>query len=243
MRDHNKEYQDNKASKYTYDFDTIIRKYLLKTLAPYFKRDHAALELGCYKGDMTEKILEHFGTVAVVEASSDLAGIVQRRFPGKVSVVTSTIEAARIEAKYGNIFVVHTLEHLDDPVGVLTKIRGWLAPTGHLFAAVPNANALSRQIAVKMGLVEYNAAVTPAEAKHGHRRTYTMDVLLSQLRGAGYRIVDYGGVLVKPLANFQFDQAIAHGIVNDGYLDACNDLAKTYPELSASLFAVCASAD
>ena len=53
-------------------------------------------------------------------------------------------------------------------------------------------------------------------------------------------IIDAGGVLVKPLANFQFDQAIALGIVGDAYLDGCNELAKTYPELSASLFAVCA---
>ena len=68
-----------------------------------------------------------------------------------------------------------------------------------------------------------------------------MDVLLSHVRAAGYRIRDYGGILVKPLANFQFDQAIAHGIVNDAYLDACNELAKTYPDLSASLFAVCAN--
>jgi len=46
---------------------------------------------------------------------------------------------------------------------------------------------------------------------------------------------------VKPLANFQFDQAIAAGIVSDAYLQACNDLAKIYPDLSASLFAVCSN--
>ncbi len=68
-----------------------------------------------------------------------------------------------------------------------------------------------------------------------------MDVLLSELRRAGYRLEDYGGILVKPLANFQFDQAIAAGIVSDAYLQACNDLAKIYPDLSASLFAVCSN--
>lgn len=240
MRNHNQEYQDNEGRKYAYDFDTIVRKYLLKRLAPYLKRDGATLELGCYKGDMTEQILEYFQTVTVIEASSDLAEIVRRRFPGKVSVVVSTFEAAQIGEKYDNIFIVHTLEHLDDPVGILTKIREWLTPAGRLFVAVPNANALSRQLAVKMGLVEYNSAVTPAEAKHGHRCTYTMDVLLSQLRRGGFGVLDHGGILVKALANFQFDQAISQGIVSDAYLDACNDLAKTYPELSASLFAVCA---
>jgi SAM-dependent methyltransferase len=241
MRNHDQEYQDNETRRYAYDFDSVIRKYLLRTLEAYFQRDGAALELGCYRGDMTAQILDYFPSVTVIEAAGELAKIVRARFPGKVTVITSSFENALIESKYDNIFVVHTLEHLDDPIGVLVKVRDWLTPTGQLFVAVPNANALSRQIAVKMGLVECNAAVTAAEARHGHRRTYSMDVLLSHIRAAGYRIRDYGGILVKPLANFQFDQAIAHGIVNDAYLDACNELAKTYPDLSASLFAVCAN--
>jgi 2-polyprenyl-3-methyl-5-hydroxy-6-metoxy-1,4-benzoquinol methylase len=239
MRRHNEEYRDSAARKYSYDFDAVIRRYLLKTLAPYFKLDGTALELGCYRGDMTEQILGYFKTVTVIEASSDLADVVRQRFTDRVIVKTSTFEDARVDEKYDNIFLVHTLEHLDDPIGALSKFRDWLTPAGRLFVAVPNANALSRQIAVKMGLVEYNCAVTPAEAEHGHRRTYSIDVLIGHLRKAGYRVTDYGGVLVKPLANFQFDAAIEQRIVDAAYLDACNELAKIYPDLSASVFAVC----
>ena len=241
MRNHNQEYQDNQARKYSYDFDAVIRRYLLRTLERHFVRDGSVLELGCYRGDMTEQILEYFPTITVVEAASELAEIVRQRFPGRVDVVTGTFEDAQLDRRYDNVFLVHTLEHLDDPIAVLARIRQWLSPSGRLFVAVPNATALSRQIAVKMGLIEYNAAVTSAEAQHGHRRTYSMDVLLSELRRAGYRIEDHGGILVKPLANFQFDRALAQGIVDEAYLQACHELARTYPELSASLFAVCSS--
>lgn len=243
MRDHDREHEDSAARKYAYDFDGVIRKYLLRALAPYFRLDGAALELGCYRGDMTALILEYFPSITVIEGARDLAQGVRERFPGKVTVVTAALEDAVVESKYDNIFIIHTLEHLDDPVGVLTRISGWLTRGGHLFVAVPNANALSRQIAVKMGLVESNTAVTPGEAQHGHRRTYSTDTLLAHLRAAGYRVREHGGVLVKALANFQFDLAIAHGIVDDAYLDACDALAKTYPDLSASLFAVCARAE
>lgn len=242
-RDHNREYQDNEGRKYAYDFDTIIRRYLLQTLEPYLVRDGQVLELGCYKGDMTEQILAYFPTITAMEAASDLVEAVRARFPDRVDVICTTFEAANLERRYDNIFLVHTLEHLDDPVAVLARIRQWLSVRGRLFVAVPNANALSRQIAVKMGLIAYNAAVTPAEAQHGHRCTYSMDVLLSQLRTAGYHVEDYGGVLVKPLANFQFDRAIAAGIIDDAYLRGCNELAKVYPDLSASLFAVCSGRD
>lgn len=239
MRNHNLEYQDSQARKYSYDFDAIIQRYLLRTLEPYFAPSGTALELGCFKGDMTEQILEYFPRIKVVEAASDLAAVVRQRFPGTVDVVNSTFEEARIDVPCDNIFLVHTLEHLDERVAILAKIRTWLSGRGRLFVAVPNANALSRQIAVKMGLIDHNSAVTPAEAEHGHRCTYSMDVLLSELRRAGYRIEAYGGVLVKPLANFQFDRAIAAGIVDEAYLDACNELARTYPDLAASLYAVC----
>lgn len=241
MRNHNQEYRDNADREYAYDFDGIIRRYLLKTLKPYFINGGRALELGSYKGDMTEQILTHFPSITVVEAASELAAFVQQRFPGRVSVLTADFASAELHERYENIFLIHTLEHLDDPIGILIRIRNWLTSDGRLFVAVPNANALSRQIAVKMGLVEYNSAVTPAEGKHGHRCTYSMDVLLAQLKKAGYRIEEYGGVLVKPLANFQFDQAIANGIISDAYLDACHELAKTYPELCASLFSVCSA--
>ena len=243
MRNHNIEYQDNSGRKYSYDFDSIVRQYLLRTLEPHFCSTGSTLEMGCYRGDMTAQILEYLPQLTVMEASSELANLVQQRFVDRVVVIVTTFEAAVPTEKYDNIFLVHTLEHVDDPVGILRKIAKWLTPGGRLFVAVPNANALSRQIAVKMGLVEFNAAVTPAEAQHGHRRTYSMDVLLSQLCHAGLTVVDQGGILLKALANFQFDQALAQGIVDDAYLEGCNEVGKTYPDLCASLYAVCGVPD
>lgn len=239
MRNHNLEYQDNAGRKYAYDFDTIIRRYLLDTLERHFVREGGVLELGCHKGDMTAQILEYFPHVTAVEAADGLAAGVVARFGDRVDVIASTFENLDLDRPFDNVFLVHTLEHLDDPVGTLSRIRSWMSPRGRLYIAVPNANALSRQIAVHMGLIDHNAAVTPSEEQHGHRRTYSMDVLAWHVKRAGLALLDAGGVIVKPLANYQFDQAIAAGIVSPEYVRACHELAKTYPDLSASLFAVC----
>ena len=48
-----------------------------------------------------------------------------------------------------------------------------------------------------------------------------------------------GGIIFKALANFQMDRARADGIISDAYLDACYQLGMVYPELCASLYAVC----
>ena len=242
MRNFSQEYQDNEGRKYSYDFDTIIRRYLLRTLAPHFARDGSVLELGCHKGDMTAQILDYFPAITAIEAAAELADGVRERFPGRVERRDLDVRDRQARATFRQHLPRPHARASGRPGQMLrADFRQWLSPSGRLFVAVPNANALSRQIAVRMGLIDYNAAVTPAEAQHGHRCTYSMDVLLSQLRRAGYRLDDYGGVLVKPLANFQFDKAIAAGIVNEAYIEGCHKLAKVYPDLSASLFAVCSS--
>lgn len=239
MRDFNKECKDIEERQYAYDFDWVLRTYLLKTIVPYFKSREKALELGCYQGDMTEQILGHFDRLTVVEASNELCNVVSKRFPNRLDIINSTLEEAAFDGGFDTIFLVHTLEHLDDPISVLSRIKRWLAPGGRLFVAVPNANALSRQIAVRMGLVQHNSAVTPAEREHGHRITYSMDHFEYHLRAAGLRIIQRGGILVKPLANFQFDKALRSGIIDDAYLDGCYELGKLFPDLCASIYAVC----
>ena len=122
---------------------------------------------------------------------------------------------------------------------MLKGIKKWLSPQGRLFIAVPNANAISRQIAVKMGIVDYNSVVTKDEYMHGHRKTYTLDTLEFDIKQSGLNIVDSGAIFFKPFANFQFDSMIEHKIIDDAYLEGCFQLGKKYPDFCASVYAVC----
>jgi len=242
MRELNSECLDVAGRKYAYDFDYIHRNYMIKSLAPHFSGG-SALELGCYKGEFSKLILQHYSDLTIVEGASDLleqTKINVGEIPDKnISFRLSHFEEVDLPSKYDAVFLVHTLEHLDDPVALLKKIRGWLAPGGKLFLVVPNANAASRQIAVGMGLIEHNQAVTPGELAHGHRRTYSLDTLLSDVRSAGLAALCNGGILFKGLANFQLDRAYKEGIIDDSYFDGCYELGQRYPDLCASVFAVC----
>jgi len=237
VRDFNREYQDG-ARKYAYDFDGVVRRYMMKTLAPFFRLGRA-LELGCYTGDVTQLIADVYSDLTVVEASEDLVKVTSGRLAGRARFVTSTFEDAVLDGQYDAIFLVHTLEHVDDAVLVLTRIRGWLTETGRLFVVVPNAHAPSRQIAVHMGLVASAEAVTDAEREHGHRRTYTLETLERDARAAGLAVVDRGGVFFKALANLQFDELMGGDVISQAYLDGCYELGKQYPDLCASIYLVC----
>ena len=45
----------------------------------------------------------------------------------------------------------------------------------------------------------------------------------------------------KPFANFQFDKLIASGAVSEDYLEGCFKLGALYPDLCASIYAICAA--
>jgi 2-polyprenyl-3-methyl-5-hydroxy-6-metoxy-1,4-benzoquinol methylase len=237
-RDYNQEHRDTADKKYFYDFDAILRRYMMRTFEPFLVPGKS-LELGCFQGDFTEIIAERLPDLTVVEASDELIEHTRNRLQTKPKFVHSTFEAFRPAEAYDSIFLVHTLEHLDEPVAVLSAINGWLSERGRLFLAVPNANAASRQIAVKMGLISHNAAVTESEATHGHRCTYTLDTLERHAKAAGLKIAQRGGVIFKPLANFQFDQALAAGTISEDYVEGCYQLGMVYPDLCASIYLIC----
>lgn len=240
MRNHDTEYQDLENRKYAYDFDYLMHQYMMKTFQPWISADGKALEMGCYKGEFTQLLTQEYGSVTVVDGSSELIGVAkQRQGLEKVKFIHSTFEAADLNEKFDAIFLIHTLEHLDDGVAVLKKINHWLSDKGIVFLVVPNAYAASRQIAVKMGLIPSNNAVSAGEWQHGHRRTYSFDTLELDATNAGLNIIHRGGVFFKALANFQFDIMLKNKIIDQQYMDGCYKLGMQYPELCASIFLVC----
>ncbi|WP_207004602.1 class I SAM-dependent methyltransferase [Trinickia mobilis] len=237
-RDYNAEAKDHPDHRYAYDFDYLMHEYMLKTFAPYYVADNA-LELGCFEGNFTRLLKHRFTAVEAVEASSDCIAVASAKVGSEVKFHHSTFETFEPERHYDNIFLIHTLEHLDHAVDLLSRIRGWLTEHGRLFIATPNAHAASRQIAVNMGLISHAAAVTPAETAHGHRKTYSLDTLLAEARAAKLRPVTHGGVIFKALANFQIDAALQAGIISKEYIDGCYELGRVYPDLCSSIYVIC----
>jgi 2-polyprenyl-3-methyl-5-hydroxy-6-metoxy-1,4-benzoquinol methylase len=239
-RDYDVETRDTDEHKYAYGFDfDVMHPYMLKSFAPYFNKG-SLLELGSFKGDFTRRFLSYFDDVTCVEASDAAVAEARARLGVKVVFINSTFEKATLPKRYDNIVLTHVLEHLDDPVLVLKRINDeWLAANGRLFLVCPNANAPSRQIAVKMGLISHNSAVTPAEAEHGHRCTYTLDTLERDAAAAGLNVVHRSGIFFKALANFQWDRLLQTDIISNEYLDGCYKLGQQYPDLCSSIFLMC----
>lgn len=239
-RDYDQELKDTSDHKYAYGFDfDVMHGYMVDSFRPFF-RPGSMLELGSFKGDFTRRLLAEFDDVTCVEASAEAAAEAKRRHGDAVDIVNARFEDVALPRRYDNIVLTHVLEHIDDPVAVLGRInREWLADGGRFFLVCPNANAPSRQIAVKMGLITHNSAVTPAELEHGHRCTYTLDTLERDATAAGLKVAYRSGIFFKALANFQWDRLLATDIISKEYLDGCFALGQQYPDLCSSIFLLC----
>ncbi len=239
-RNYNKELQDTADHKYAYNFDfDIMHPYMIKSFEPFFKGNDV-LELGSFKGDFTKRLLPYFNDITCVEASDEAVSIAKENLSDKVTIYTSLFENTVLPKKYNNIILTHVLEHIDNPSLLLNKINNeWLTEDGCLFIVCPNANAPSRQIAVKMGLISHNTAITLSEAEHGHRITYTLDTLERDAIGGGLKVVYRSGIFFKALANFQWDRLLQTDIISKEYLDGCYALGQQYPDLCSSIMLVC----
>lgn len=124
-------------------------------------------------------------------------------------------------------------------MGIKRDYNAELKDNGKFFLVCPNANAPSRQIAVKMGLVSHNSTITPAEKTHEHKITYSLDTLERNVKAAGLKIVHRSGIFFKAFANFQWDKLLNTDIISEEYLNGCYELGQQYPDLCSSLFLLC----
>jgi 2-polyprenyl-3-methyl-5-hydroxy-6-metoxy-1,4-benzoquinol methylase len=240
-RNYNVELKDTVEHKYAYDFDLdIMHPYMLKSFEPFFRKG-SVLELGSYKGNFTKRLLDYFQEISCVEASDEAISESKLYLKeANIHYYNSLFEEVNLPRQYDNIILTHVLEHIDDPIALLRRVNNeWLSPDGRLFLVCPNANAPSRQIAVKMGLISHNAAITNAEKEHGHNITYSLDTLERDAKAAGLNVVYQTGIFFKALANFQWDRLIQTDIISKEYLDGCFQLGHHYPDLCSSIFLMC----
>ena len=239
-RNYDRESQDAPGHKYAYGFDLdVMHPFMLRSFEPFF-RAGSVLELGSFRGDFTRRLVGRFSDITCVEASGEAVAAARAVVGDGIRFVQGRFEMVSLDRTFDNIILTHVLEHLDDPIGVLARInREWLSESGRLFLVCPNAHAPSRQIAVHMGLITHNAAVTPAEHEHGHRITYSLDTLERDARAAGLTVVHRSGIFFKALANFQWDRLLATDIISAEYLEGCYQLGEVYPDLCSSIFLLC----
>lgn len=244
MNDSAKEMEFLESVTHTYVTSDSPQDRLIKTLAvrvftPFLRRDAVAAEMGCCDGFMTQLLAREVEHLDVVDGSQTFLDLTRKRDIPNVSFHHSLFEEYDRPQSYDFVFATYVLEHVADPQVFLQRIGTLLKPGGLLFLVVPNARALSRQLARHMGLLETLHTLTPNDLNHGHRRVYDRISLNRELDTAGMIQVSQGGLLLKILADFQMDRLINDGVLGHEQLDGLFKLGLEYPDMAGSLFSIC----
>ena len=211
-------------------FYTRLIHYTYRSIRPLL-HGRAGLEMGSADGEMTRFLREDFDRLHVLDASDDYVEKATS-FGDNVSGSVALFEEFETELRFDTIVASHVLEHLVDPVAVLSRAREWLAPGGRLIVVVPNADSLHRQLGVKLGLLPATDALNEQDLEIGHRRVYRRETLEADLSAAGFDVTARGGVFLKLLSNVQmqeFDDAVVEGFY---------ELGKDFPDLCSEIYAV-----
>jgi 2-polyprenyl-3-methyl-5-hydroxy-6-metoxy-1,4-benzoquinol methylase len=175
------------------------------------------LDLACGDGMLTELFARHFKAVVGVDASSKHLDVARTKVPSAV-FHECLIEDFVTEQKFDSVFLLDLLEHVVDPVAVLSKAALFLNPGGRLIVHVPNSDAVNRKIAVLMGTLTSCNELSPFDIDiAGHRRSYNLDSLSREISGAGLHLVKTGGIFYKMLSTPQIDWFLSNGLWESGH--------------------------
>lgn len=215
----------------------LMRELMIRTFRPYVKGG-VGLELGSEIGFMSERLAKLVDHLDVVDGSQEFLDQVKSRGIKNADYHCSLFEEFKPQKKYDYVFASHILEHLIDVQAVLNVVKSALKPTGYFLITVPNARALSRQLARHMGLIKDLYELTPNDLRGGHRRVYDRVLLNRDLEQAGFEIISQGGILFKPLADFQMDKLIDSKILGEPQCEGLYKLGFEYPDMCADVFAI-----
>lgn len=216
------------------DFD----KHLIQYDAQVLKRNSKGgrvLEVGCSSGVLTEKLINFYEEVYVVEGSKTYFEYVKKKFKkcGNIKIYFSLVENFSPHTKFNEIVLAHLLEHLDDPVKQLKRVKKWLYKDGVIHICVPNANSLHRRIGKIMGLISRLDELHLRDIKLGHKRVYTKEGLFTDISKAGLTIERCEGVFLKPLSNEQMKNW------HTDLLDALFIIGQELPDYCAEIYVKC----
>lgn len=232
----------------TYNFKSssqsqVIRDLAVETVRPFIEilGKKVGLQLGCADGFETGRLSTLLDELDVLEGSKKFLRDVRKKDLRNVNLIFSLFEEFRTppRKKYDIVFATFVLEHVRDPRLLLRRIRSVLKKNGILYVVVPNARALSRQLALHMGILKSLYECTDNDLRHGHRRVLDRNTLNTLLAKSGFTHISQGGIMLKILADFQMDKLIDSGMLGREHLNGLYSLGLEYPDLSGSIYSVC----
>jgi 2-polyprenyl-3-methyl-5-hydroxy-6-metoxy-1,4-benzoquinol methylase len=197
------------------EYNRYLAQYKVESCLENVRGD-SLLDLACGDGLVSEMLSRKVSRLVGVDANGIHLAEARKRIPN-ADFHECLVENLELEEKFDTVTMLDLLEHVIDPVALLKKASSFLRDDGVLIVHVPNAYAINRRLAVRMGTLEHCEELTPFDIDiAGHRRSYSMKTLCSDIEKAGLRIEKTGGIFYKMLSTAQMEWFLVNGLWDEG---------------------------
>lgn len=161
--------------------ESLFRNIFLKRYASmnrFIEVKGKVLDIGCSTGVFLDLFKAHWETWGVEPSESG-----ERAKAKGHKIVRSFFEKANLPKNFFDLAILnHTLEHMDDPLLVLKKVKTLLKDSGVIFVDVPNAGGLGAKI-----LGKHWPYLLPLEHKH----QFTRESFTGVFKKAGFQVIHF----------------------------------------------------
>ena len=188
-----------------YDYDnSIILNWYPHRIINLAGDAKSILELGLGHGFTAQIFSKYFNRHVVLEGSPSVIENFRKHFPDcQPDIIETYFESFDSAEKFDVIVMGFILEHVDDPLQIVTHFKKFLAPGGKMFIAVPNAEALNRRLGHFAGLLPDLQLLSENDIISGHKRYYTVKSLTDEVKSGGYEVELIEGIYLKPFTTRQ----------------------------------------
>lgn len=182
---------------------TIDKEQMLMVVreAIDYVRGPRALEMGYTGRGWTDALLQKKIHLTVMEGSVENIRHAREKYGDSLDVRHMLFEELDSQEEYDTVLMSCILEHVQDPVCVLKKVRRSLKKDGTVVIIVPNKMSLHRRIGYHMKMIKSFDELAPQDIEVGHRRHYDTESMLQDMCRAGFDGRFEKGIFLKPLSS------------------------------------------
>jgi SAM-dependent methyltransferase len=167
------------------------------------------LDIACGDGLLTEVISKNQYVTSIygVDNSKEVIMTAKKRQYGcPATFYSSLFEKFSLKRKFDSVLAINILEHVNDQIYFLKKIKSFLKKDSKVYIYVPNADSFHVLLAVEMGVIPDKYHLNQWQKDFvGHNIHYDIHLLSSHIKASGLTIVDIGSIIFKPFSNPQMD--------------------------------------
>ena len=179
-------------------FNKILNKLRAEKILNY-TNGSTCLEVGCGEGQIAKYLAQRFEQVEVVDIDGSLLQYVPKS--KNVLPICSSIEDFNPGKTYDMVVCTNVLEHVNNPIEVLSHMKSFGNENTIYFFSVPNALSINRIVGVDIGMLDYPEQLGPHDIEAGHKRFYNLRTLTKHITSSGFNIIERGSMVYKPLPN------------------------------------------